>query len=736
MARSANRITEKAESTTADNDVIRRRWLFIDIDPDRPAGISSTDCETVNARTVLEDVEALLCSMGWPQPTTAMSGNGWYLLYPIDLPNDGPSQEMVKDVLEALAARFNNHAVHIDTTVGNAARLAGVVGSLKMKGDSITDRPHRRSWLDSVPEQLPLVSEELLAALLVALADEGPKGERPEPGGGPSYRLDLEKALRERDIEYRTQPPDANGITWYHVKKCPFHEDECHPFECGVGQKLPNGPFAGKCFHPEGLNKGWQEWKVALKISFSSNGREPSRGIFSDGNGPKDQPLELRLTDTWNGRRLVQENQEDILWCEVFRQWFVYDGTRYVKDETREVERRAEATVKGLYQHASSLPDKQERQKMAEWAMRCENRNRLVNMVESAKRMVPVHPNELDTDPMLFNVLNGTIKLDSQTLSPHRKEDRLTKRANVTYDPHASCPQWITFLGQIFAGDQELISFVQRLFGYCLIGKVTEQVIVILYGTGANGKSTLLRLIRALTGDYSYHCRPEVFVAKRNDSQGFELVPLAGARVVTASETTSGRRLDEALIKEMTGGEPINCAPKYGDFFTYQPVFKPLLATNHKPEIRGVDEGIWRRIMLLPFAVTIPKQKRDEKLPGKLEQELSGILNWALAGLSAFLTQGLDPPEAVQAATAIYRTDQDVLGSWIDDNCDIGPEVSDEYSVLYRDYVSWCEKNKEEVVSKARFSSSLDERGCVSHRGTKGKRLRLGIARKLGIGDG
>jgi putative DNA primase/helicase len=289
----------------------------------------------------------------------------------------------------------------------------------------------------------------------------------------------------------------------------------------------------------------------------------------------------------------------------------------------------------------------------------------------------------------------------------------------------------MTFSDRIFNGDKTLIIFIQRVFGYCLTGMISEQVIFILYGVGANGKSTLLHILRSLGGDYAYHCRPEVFTTKHNDSQGFELVPLAGARIVTTTETSAGRRLDESLVKEMTGGEPINCAPKYGDFFSFQPVFKPLLATNHKPEIKGADEGIWRRVLLIPFNVTIPEKERDRDLPQKLEKELSGILNWALEGVRAFLEKGLQIPEEVRSATANYRAEQDIIGNWIEDNCVIDSEASDEYAALYQDYVTWCEANKEEPINKARFSSSLDERRFFAHRGAKGKRLRSGIARRV-----
>ncbi len=725
LARSNNRIVEHAEHTTADTDITHRHWFYLDIDPVRPSGISSTEEESETTLASLESITNFLSSAGWPAPLTAMSGNGYVALYRVDLPNSTETVTLIKAILESLASRFNTPAVSVDPVVYNASRTIALIGTTKVKGDDLPGRPHRRSYLLSVPSEILVVDVDQLQMIskLSALSVKQLGNSKANTNGSESLR----DALEQKGIEYRIQPPDAQGITWYHVRQCPFHDDG-RPFECGVGQKLPDGQYAGHCFHPEGTGKGWQEWKEALDLSVGRDGQNPS--LSNHGASGTDDEDNLRLTDTWNARRFVADHRGNILWCEVFKQWFVYDGIYYARDQTREVERRAERTVTDLYKYASTLPIINERQKVAEWAISSESRYRLANMIESAKRMVPVHPNEFDSDSLLFNILNGTIDLRTQRLLPHRQSDYLTKKAGVRFDPVADCPQWLAFLDRIFVGNQSLIGFVRRLFGYCLTGLLTEHIIVILYGTGANGKSTLLSVLRSLAGDYAYHCRPDVFTAKRNDSQGFEMVPLAGARVVTASETGAGRRLDEALVKEMTGGEPITCAPKYGDFFSFQPAFKPLLATNHKPEIRGADEGIWRRVLLLPFVVTIPEAERDRDLSDKLKSELSGILNWTLQGVKEFLATGLGTPDEGRSATADYRAEQDVLANWIEERCTLGSQESDEYASLYKDYVTWCEANKDEPINKTRFSSSLDERGCPAHRGAKGKRQRTGIARQ------
>ncbi len=281
LGRANNRVNDHAEHTTSDQHVLRRTWFFLDIDADRPSGISSTDEELSKARAVAEAVAAYLKSQSWPDPIVAMSGNGCYVLYRIDLPNTEDSTALVKSVLDALAALFNTSEAHIDVSVANASRLVGLIGTKKVKGDETPDRPHRVSTLVSVPEVIEVVSREQLQAIV-------PEADTPATANGYAEAnargsgISLAETLESHGIEFREQPPDANGVSWYHVRQCPFHDDG-RPFECGVGQKLPDGHFAGHCFHPEGQGKSWRDWKAALNLSLgrfphpaSSNGHLPT----------------------------------------------------------------------------------------------------------------------------------------------------------------------------------------------------------------------------------------------------------------------------------------------------------------------------------------------------------------------------------------------------------------------------------------------------------------------------
>ena len=280
LARASNRIVERAENTTSDQHVLRRTWLFLDIDAHRPSGISSTDDELSKARAVAGAVAAYLNSQLWPDPIVAMSGNGYYVLYRIDLPNSDESTTLVKSVLYALASRFDSPDAHVDVSVANAARLVGLIGSTKVKGDKTPDRPHRVSQLVSVPEVVEVVAREQLEAIAQE-ADTPATANGYVEANARGSGISLAETLGRHGIQYREQPPDANGFTWYHVRQCPFHDDG-RPFECGVGQKLPDGPFAGHCFHPEGQGKSWHDWKRVLNISF---GRSPDTAA-SNGHLP------------------------------------------------------------------------------------------------------------------------------------------------------------------------------------------------------------------------------------------------------------------------------------------------------------------------------------------------------------------------------------------------------------------------------------------------------------------
>ena len=724
MARASNRIADKAETTSADVDVIRRRSLLIDIDPDRPSGISSTEDERQAARLVLDEVVSFLDNKDWPQPIVAMSGNGWYLLYPISLPNDPSSLELVQGVLVSLATRFNNEAVHIDTTVCNGARLAGLIGSMKVKGDFLTDRPHRRSQLESVPQQLAVISEELLAEL--AAEQSQPEANLPKDGSifNGSTPL-LEELLQSRHIEYRTQPLDGNGVTWYHVEKCPFHNDECHPFECGVGQKLPDGPYAGKCFHAETEPRGWQEWKVALGLTFSKNGQSLN---------PKDKNGPFPLTDAGNAELFAALYGHILRFDHARNRWLIWEEHRWAPDSDGEVRRLAKKAARVRYRTALDIEDLDLRGKTASSAVRSESRQRLDACLALARSEHPIADSGMtwDPDPYLLGVANGVVDLRTGMIRSGHPDDRLTMQVPVQYDVKAECPRWQQFLHQVFQRDGELIGFVQRALGYSLTGSVREQVLFLCYGTGSNGKSVFLDMLRNVLGDYAMNIPFTVLELQQRPSLTNDLASMAGRRLVTSSETNESTRLNEARIKALTGGDPITARFLYSESFTYEPVAKFWLAVNHLPRVRDDSYGFWRRVRVLPFNEQFTGDDADKGLPFKLLEELPGILNWGVQGALNWRLVGLAPPSAVMTATQAYRKDNDELDGFVADCCVVADGVRAEPGHLFSEYQRWSKEQgilERHRLGSRSFGTRIRERfgDSVS---SNGKRYFLGIGLK------
>ena len=724
MARASNRIADKAETTSADVDVIRRRSLFIDIDPDRPSGISSTEDERQAARLVLDEVVSFLGNKDWPQPIVAMSGNGWYLLYAISLPNDPSSLELVQGVLVSLATRFNNEAVHIDTTVCNAARLAGLIGSMKVKGDFLTDRPHRRSQLESVPQQLAVISEELLAEL--AAEQSQPEANLPKDGSifNGSTPL-LEELLQSRHIEYRTQPLDGNGVTWYHVEKCPFHYDECHPFECGVGQKLPDGPYAGKCFHAETEPRGWQEWKVALGLTFSKNGQSLN---------PKDKNGPFPLTDAGNAELFAALYGHILRFDHARNRWLIWEEHRWAPDSDGEVRRLAKKAARVRYRTALDIEDLDLRGKTASSAVRSESRQRLDACLALARSEHPIADSGMtwDPDPYLLGVANGVVDLRTGMICSGHPDDRLTMQVPVQYHVKAECPRWQQFLHQVFQRDGELIGFVQRALGYSLTGSVREQVLFLCYGTGSNGKSVFLDMLRNVLGDYAMNIPFTVLELQQRPSLTNDLASMAGRRLVTSSETNESTRLNEARIKALTGGDPITARFLYSESFTYEPVAKFWLAVNHLPRVRDDSYGFWRRVRVLPFNEQFTGDDADKGLPFKLLEELPGILNWGVQGALNWRLVGLAPPSAVMTATQAYRKDNDELDGFVADCCVVADGIRAEPGHLFSEYQRWSKEQgilKRHRLGSRSFGTRIRERfgDSVS---SNGKRYFLGIGLK------
>lgn len=421
--------------------------------------------------------------------------------------------------------------------------------------------------------------------------------------------------------------------------------------------------------------------------------------------------------------------------------WLVWSGTHWEPDRTNLVHQIAIDAARQRLRDAVEVPDDDRRKTEIAFALSCHSAGKRKAVVETASvlQRVNVLPRALDADPWVLNCTNGTLDLRSGKLRPHRREDFLTKLAPVAFDESAACPLWEKFLLRSMGGDQELISYLARVAGYCLTGSTREEVLFVLHGRGRNGKGVYSDTLAAMLGELAERVPADLFCnSRRNaDSPSPHLAKLPGVRLVNSSETEEGRRLDEAFIKLVTGGDDITAHAKFCDPTTFKPAFKLLLSTNHRPEIRGTDEGIWSRIHLVPWAVVIPEAERDKDLKAKLLAELPGVLAWAVRGCLEWQRVGLKPPAAVLAATQTYRQDSDALAAFLaertttEETLPPGALFVEAARVLHGDlwssYQAWCRDSGEPPMRSRDFSRALDERGFPSRKGAKNKTFRLGI---------
>jgi len=428
-------------------------------------------------------------------------------------------------------------------------------------------------------------------------------------------------------------------------------------------------------------------------------------------------------SDLGNAERLIREYGNEMRYCHPWKQWLVWDTQRWQPDETGEANRKAFAMVKRMGKSAWDIVDAKERSEALKYAKRVQNAKPLHNMLTLAESLegVAIIPKALDADRWLFNCANGTIDLRTGSLRPHRREDLITKISPVEYDPDAKCPRWEQSLREIFGEDAEVIAFFQRAAGYSLTGVIEEDALFIAYGIGANGKTTTLNTIQKVAGDYGQTMRPSVLMHKRHTGGPSEAeAALQGARFVSTSETGSGQRLDEATVKRLTGRDNIRARLLHKNEFEFPPTHKIWLATNHKPVIEGTDHAIWRRVYLIPYEVIFDGDRKDPRLPDKLEHELPGILAWAVRGAIEWKRDGLNAPATVTAATSEYQKEMDIMAGFLDECTVEMTEMSVKAAKLYTEYKDWAARSGETVHTQTSFGLRLKERGIAKKRRNDG----------------
>jgi putative DNA primase/helicase len=428
---------------------------------------------------------------------------------------------------------------------------------------------------------------------------------------------------------------------------------------------------------------------------------------------------EFPCTDIGNSQRFARRKKSVARYCHAHRSWFVWDGKRWGKDLIGKAIEHAKDTILRIGDEATSSEYSDESARLFKWAAASQARPRIDACLYLAQSVIAIEPLDLDARSHLLNLPNGTLNLVSCELQPHRKDDFLTKMADVEYRPGETCPQWIEHLDLIFNKDKELIDAFRQVVGYTLLQDNPEQVMFILYGSGKNGKTATLEILSHLFGEYAINIAAETLMSKRfNEGPRSDIARISNARLVSASEGESGARLAESLVKALTGGDIVTVRRLYENEIQFRPTAKIFYATNHRPVIQGTDDAIWRRIWLIPFMSAIPEERRDPDIVAKILKERSGILNWALAGLQKYRQVGrLIQPESVKVAVEEYRQDSDVLKEFLEDWTQ--PTGKIKRSDLYRAYTDWCEQNHEKPVGSKKFVGMIRERGIRECRDVK-----------------
>jgi putative DNA primase/helicase len=435
-------------------------------------------------------------------------------------------------------------------------------------------------------------------------------------------------------------------------------------------------------------------------------------------------------SDFGNATRFITDFKLDIRYCPPMRSWLYWDRTRFRPDDSGQILRLVARSVERYRYTADEMSDHDEAMNVRKWGSTSESRSRLESCEKIAQSdpRVTVYPWQLDSDRFLLNVQNGVIDLREGVLKKHDRKYLQSQIADVSYDPDAKCPIFDQFLARISGGDPEWVSFIHRLFGYSLTGSTEEERLFLLHGSGQNGKTKLLEIIGEILGDYGQTADFDTFLESDSDRIRNDIARMQGKRLITASEPSRKKALDESVVKQMTGGDTLTARFLNKEFFEFTPSHTIVMATNDLPQVSGIDQGIWRRLVVVQFPVNITDQERDNKLLDKLQKEKSGILNRLVQGCLDWQKSGLEMPASVTQASADYRAEADSVWAFVQDACEQIPGSYVVVSELRTAYDAWCKTHGKTPAVK--FPSRLEVLGFESGRITGGTRIRYGLKLK------
>lgn len=733
LERSPNVSRAGTSGLASDVDVAARRWLLIDIEGERTdkARNNATQAEVDAALGLADIMQARIEADTQARPARVMSGNGCHLLYRVDLPNTTEVLAAVKGFLKGLGEEFDCPEATVDCTVCNASRISKLPGTLVRKAKNLEDRPHRFAEMLSADWHGLLTLDYLLSW---APAKTAPLQIDHNAFQGP--RIDAPTMNRPADLE--------RARAWLDKRDHAIdgsHGDEWTLTTAGHlvrGFSLPDNQaldlmlsWNARCQPP---------WEQSDLVKFIANAHKYGTQPYgehldkepSEKSAAHKKPSDYAQTDLGNAEYLRDHYGNLLRWCTATETWFVWDNRRWAEDKMLNALGLANKVARERKAACREIEDKETRKYEYQHAIKSESASKRDACLSQYKALHGscIDIETLDSNAWQLNCWNGVLDLQKGSLEKHNPASGLSRLAPCSYEPDAKCPIWEAYLDKVMGGDQELIDYLRRAIGYTLTGSIREAALFVLWGDGSNGKSIFLETLGAILGDYSAMASTDAFLAKKsNGGPNPEIAMLRGVRFIRSSETPSNGRFDEVTIKQLTGGDIVTARQLYGSFFQFRPVGKIWIATNHKPEVRGGDFGIWRRLQLIPFTVKIPKEEQDHRLAEKLKAEWPGILAWAVRGCLEWQQGGIQPPAAVLAATEDYRRESDVLDSFIEDCCTVmPPSFWEETAKLYTAYSEWCKTNGERCLTSSWFGRRLGSKGYqVTFVGAARKRAWCGI---------
>jgi putative DNA primase/helicase len=744
--------THKADALAAEQYRWGKRWnkwdigetsafQFLELDFDNvllidcPPKVAASDAERQKICQHVQQVKADLIDRGLPTPLITSTGNGYLLSFPIDLPSTPTHLNLMRRLGACLALAFDRPFTNLDTGVlTDPSRILGVAGTWNRGKRAIPEdgRHHRiREIIGEYPDREPMTGAEFTGWAEQYIAEA-------VAIHGDTLRSSIERSTATPE-KRAARPQTTEGISAAvkaarrYIAKVPpaieGSEGDKHTFRT-AGQMLAFGLTTDEVFMimqewNDTCSPPWTDDELRTKINSAATNGTPraAKRVVTDadlvtwgGDNPipfdvASPPHCLPHTDLGNARRLVHYHHNDIRFVPSIG-WHVWAGSHWQMDATGQAMRFAKSTAERIHLEADHCRRKNRDTKdLFKWSVASESSARLESMLQvaSTEAAIVASPDDLDRDPFLFNVQNGTIDLRSGQLRPHDRNDLLTRVSPISFDPDAACPTFDAFMSRIFV-NRPLADYVMTVLGHCLTGDISLEHLWVCYGGGANGKSTLLAIIQHIMASYAGSA-PESLLMVGREEHPTELADLQGRRLVIASETESNARLKIQLIKRLTGDPTIKARRMRQDFYEFGRTHKTLMMTNNKPRVRENSEAVWRRLKLIPFSVEIPQSERDAQLGQKLKAEASGILNRLISGCLDWQRSGLIEPSEVTEATAAYRDESDPLGDWIDDRCIEAVNAWCTTDRLYMSYADHCKRGGENAIDKRAFGLTLGKRG-------------------------